>query len=202
MDIRLSKVKVFDELSQETIAFTAEVFIGDKKVASARNDGGGGMTMLHPVDVAGQQLIIEAEKWLKEPQTGAKVGKFYNLSDYVDALLTPYLAALDKADYERTVRKEMNKGILYGEPYVSLFCRPLSNTVNQICATEAGMNTLMKAIKDDIVPEFKDGWKILNQNLPKQLTSQFPPETFLHLPNKKHRVVSNDPVGKGKAKKK
>lgn len=42
MKLQLKKVKIYDELSEETICFTAELYADGKKVATVKNDGRGG----------------------------------------------------------------------------------------------------------------------------------------------------------------
>lgn len=44
MKLGLRKVKVYDELSEETICFTADLYADGKKVATVKNDGRGGST--------------------------------------------------------------------------------------------------------------------------------------------------------------
>lgn len=44
MKLGLRKVKVYDELSEETICFTAELYADGKMVAKVKNDGRGGST--------------------------------------------------------------------------------------------------------------------------------------------------------------
>ena len=50
MKLGLRKVKVYDELSEETICFTAELYAGGKMVAKVKNDGRGGSTDVYFVD--------------------------------------------------------------------------------------------------------------------------------------------------------
>ena len=44
MKLGLRKVKVYDELSEETICLTAELYADGKMVAKVKNDGRGGCT--------------------------------------------------------------------------------------------------------------------------------------------------------------
>ena len=47
MKLQLKGVKVYDELSEETICFTAELHVDGKKLATVRNDGCGGCTNVY-----------------------------------------------------------------------------------------------------------------------------------------------------------
>ncbi|MCK7559358.1 hypothetical protein MKQ70_32085 [Chitinophaga sedimenti] len=44
MKIVLKGLRVYEEMSEETNAFSADLWIEGKKVAKAKNDGRGGMT--------------------------------------------------------------------------------------------------------------------------------------------------------------
>jgi hypothetical protein len=44
MKLQLKKIKLYNELSEETICFTAELYADGKKVATVKNDGRGGST--------------------------------------------------------------------------------------------------------------------------------------------------------------
>jgi hypothetical protein len=62
MKIELRKIKVCKELSQETEAFFAEVWVDDKRVGTTRNDGHGGSNY---VDVADRALRPAMEAWAR-----------------------------------------------------------------------------------------------------------------------------------------
>ena len=44
MKLQLKKIKIYDDMSEETICFTAELYADGKKVATVKNDGRGGST--------------------------------------------------------------------------------------------------------------------------------------------------------------
>ena len=46
--ITLRNVRIYDELSEETICYRAEVFIDEDRVGTAENDGKGGATFFRP----------------------------------------------------------------------------------------------------------------------------------------------------------
>jgi hypothetical protein len=48
MDIKLKNIHVDHRLSEETNAFTADLFINGKNVGTAMNSGQGGMTSCRP----------------------------------------------------------------------------------------------------------------------------------------------------------
>ena len=65
MKLQLKKVKVYDELSEETICFTAELYANGKKVATVKNDGRGGSTDVYFSEgwrsESAQQVILFAK---------------------------------------------------------------------------------------------------------------------------------------------
>lgn len=93
--ITIAKLKVAASLSEETMAFTADIYFDGKKVGYAKNDGQGGMTFCSPYEGTGQKLA-EAEAFagtlpiLKSDgtQDTDHTGKlaFASLDDVVDEL--------------------------------------------------------------------------------------------------------------------
>jgi hypothetical protein len=62
--ITLTKLKVSDFASQETLCFVATVLLDGKPIAEARNDGHGGITHLYAMDGARKRLA-QAEAFAK-----------------------------------------------------------------------------------------------------------------------------------------
>jgi hypothetical protein len=68
MKIELKKIRVYERMSEETTAFTADVHINGKNVGTAENGGKGGETQLnfyHVKDSPLRKLCDEAEAWAK-----------------------------------------------------------------------------------------------------------------------------------------
>lgn len=61
MKLELKKVKFYDELSEETLCYTAELHVDGKKVATVKNDGRGGCSSVYFTEgwrsESAQQLI-------------------------------------------------------------------------------------------------------------------------------------------------
>ena len=62
--IKLKSVKVCQWASRETLCFTASVYFDGKRIATAENDGRGGMTHFRPLPEKFDQLQ-EAYAWAK-----------------------------------------------------------------------------------------------------------------------------------------
>lgn len=95
MKLQLKKIKIYDELSEETICFTAELYADGKKVATVKNDGRGGSTDVYFAEgyrsESTQQVIQYAKdnpivyKFPWGDYVGSQVG------DHVDRLLDMWL---------------------------------------------------------------------------------------------------------------
>lgn len=64
MNVALKKIKIREEMSEETTAFTAEIFINNKKSGYARNSGCGGCTDYYPY-LGFREVFEEAELYFK-----------------------------------------------------------------------------------------------------------------------------------------
>jgi hypothetical protein len=97
MKIELKNVKHYPAMSEETPAFSATIYIDDKKAGEAKNDGRGGMTWITPFDT--QARIAEYAKSLP-PRTYSLDGKqtfTHNLGadDVIDDLFYAWQIAGD-----------------------------------------------------------------------------------------------------------
>ncbi|CDT00991.1 hypothetical protein BN1088_1432764 [Sphingobacterium sp. PM2-P1-29] len=65
MNIETKNIKHAPSLSQETEAFTANIYINGKHAGYAENAGHGGETNYYPKDAKGKELIKQAEDFAK-----------------------------------------------------------------------------------------------------------------------------------------
>lgn len=65
MKIEVRNIQIIDNASEETIAFTAKLFIKGKWVADVKNEGRGGATTYKAIDAIYQSIIREAEAYCK-----------------------------------------------------------------------------------------------------------------------------------------
>lgn len=95
MKLQLKKVKVYNELSEETICFTAELYVDSKKVAKMKNDGCGGSTVVYFADGCRSESAQQVTQFAKENPIvynfpwGDYVGS--HVEDHVDRLLDLWL---------------------------------------------------------------------------------------------------------------
>ena len=95
MKIELKNVKISESLSEETTAFTADIFVNGKKAGYARNDGRGGCTNYQPFQET-RELLNEAEKFtltlpkIKYDFNGKTFEMDSNLENVIDNLLEKF----------------------------------------------------------------------------------------------------------------
>ena len=100
MKIELKKVSYSERLSEETSAFVADVYIDGKKRGEARNDGHGGPTTIHPVDLE-REIDAYAKTLPPEPNPWEKGGTIQPDAEIlIDDALTDYL---DRRDLKRAL---------------------------------------------------------------------------------------------------
>ena len=66
MKLQLKKIKIYDELSEETICFTAELYADGKKVATVKNDGRGGSTDVYFTEGWRSESVQRVIQYAKE----------------------------------------------------------------------------------------------------------------------------------------
>lgn len=161
MEIQLKKVYFSEQLSEETNAFTADVYFKGKRIGYAKNDGHGGCTDVRTYGRETIKQFNEAEEYAKslpqiEHEFNGKVHKWdSNLEAVVDDLFTEWLN-------KKEIQKEQRKGIFYQKP---------NGTKATIYWKGYTIATLKKhpqgigMIKAKVLELQNDGHTILNTNL-------------------------------------
>lgn len=118
MKIELKNVKFSEHLSEETNAFTANLYVNGKKCGYVRNDGCGGDTMVQNYDGTTRNLFHECEEYCKTlpPRTYKFNGKTHeypaNIENFVDDLFEDWL----KQKELKKLEKKMVDSLLWGVP--------------------------------------------------------------------------------------
>jgi len=163
MKIELKKIKIAEHMSEETTAFTADIYIDGKQAGYAKNDGHGGSTYYHAYE-GKRDLIAKAEKHcltLPPIKYGAEHGmKAFeikmDLENFIDELVT---AELKKKDLKKLEKKMVNT-IMWGQPNGTSYVQV---KLPQPIASYP-LPAIQKAI-DTYKKEFKKGDVFLNTNL-------------------------------------
>lgn len=155
MKIELKAIKFSASQSEETNAFTGEVYIDGKKAAHARNSGRGGCTMIqaYPGFV---DTLVKAEAYAK---TLPKVqGLKMDLEFYLDLQVDEFLKKKEEAKLDKLMLKSIVFKKKNGElAYISY----KGHTIAEIIKSEKGREIL----KDLFQRLRKDGSTILNKNI-------------------------------------
>jgi hypothetical protein len=129
MKIELKSIKFSEAMSEETNAFTANLYINGKKVAYCKNRGHGGCTDYDHITPEDRKTIADAETYCKAlPKTKWHDMEFdQSLESVIDQLLEDWLQAKETKKQERKMKTCVLVGIPNANSYgVYNFKRPLS----------------------------------------------------------------------------
>jgi hypothetical protein len=87
MNIELRNLKVYPALSEETRAYSADVYIDEKKAFSAENSGKGGSDIYYPYGASGLDDLHKAEQYA-ESLPAEKVDDMTEVSMDLDLLIS------------------------------------------------------------------------------------------------------------------
>ena len=166
MKIEIKNIKVAEHLSEETTAFTADIFVNGKKAGYARNDGRGGDTDCNAYPEQRELLRQAADYCLTLPprilkSSFAELGEIevkMNLTEFVDEAIDKHLAAKEQKKLEKRMVNSLLIGVPGGNSYKQIsFNKPLSEIL------PLQLQTYVNKYKK----EMKEGEKFLNTNLEK-----------------------------------
>jgi hypothetical protein len=166
MKIELKNVKISESLSEETTAFTADIFVDGKKAGYARNDGRGGCTEYHSFPET-RELFNKAEKFaLTLPKTVHEFnGKKHEFNSNLELVIDNIIESILEQKYKKKIEKACLKGILKGNKFGYsgiTFKMPIKEIVR--IHGEKGVAHLQTTY-DRIKSELKEGETIVNTNL-------------------------------------
>jgi hypothetical protein len=161
MNITLKKLHVSKQLSEETTAFTADVYSNNKLIGYAKNDGQGGNTIIHS-EYANKDLYQETLNYCNSlpPKKYSDYEFAQSLESIVDDLVSETLNAKELVNSKKKLLVNMRKGLCVGtlEHYEIIWWK--GHTLETILRNPNGFETVKAKIKSI----GKD--KILNTNLP------------------------------------
>ena len=117
MKIELKKLKVFEEMSEETTAFVADLYINGKKAAYCKNDGHGGCTMIQPYSADLRDLVDEANAYCKSlPPLQFEVGSgsMMDLPQDLELVVDGLVDEKEQEKFEKKRDKACIKNFVYG----------------------------------------------------------------------------------------
>jgi len=165
MKITLKKLKIAEHMSEETTAFTADIFVDGKEAGYAKNDGHGGSTYYHPYE-GKRDLIGKAEDFclalppIKYNSTilDDELVIPMDLEHFIDDLIEQELRNKDKKKFEKKMETRIMWGVAGGNSYTEVnFKRPLSSIPTSQLQTQINIFKF----------KLKKGEVFLNTNLEK-----------------------------------
>jgi hypothetical protein len=200
MEIELKNVQEYKKLSEETMAYSATLYINGKRAGEVRNDGRGGMTKITPYDQNGHQLIEQAKEHslnLLDPNNehfGKGRAFPYTLDMYIDHLADKML---DEADLKKLITKmelltpnHVVMEIKKGEYKATKLKWPMEEILN----TPSKKNGLAKLLVR-MQQELPIGSVLLNKNIPAEIV----PDRFkVYVSKKKGKQQQTKPQGENK----
>lgn len=169
MNIVLKNLKIYEGLSEETTAFTADVYVNGKKVAYAKNDGHGGCTDYNAYGTPeAKKLMNEAEQYcinLPKKSVEFKTGNSVEFDQTLESVIDDLVFEAENAKAEKKLLKNMEKGICYGTPNSYSLISWKGFPIKAMLMSSVGKPMLIKRLS-----ELKaEGKTILNTNIPKEL---------------------------------
>lgn len=178
MQIELRNIRVAEHMSEETTAFTANLYVDNQKIAFVKNEGRGGSTNYEPFKPEDLATLRKAEEYCKNlpPAVyyetvidGKPLTVPMNLENYIDDLLDKHLSQKEREKFNKRMEKHQEDSILYGIPDKQYYRLKLIKPVAEILKSPKGMEALKHNIQEKIIPRLKEGEAILNTNLPAEL---------------------------------
>jgi hypothetical protein len=178
MKIELKNIHFSQQLSEETNAFSANLYIEGVKAGSVSNRGRGGPTLCKAVDERGDQLIIAAEKYCHSlpSETSGLGSEQYELKmdigRYVDKLLVKYLQEKENQKFQKKLETAIERGIVVGIPGKSFEVWEFKQPIGILLQHPKGPDMIKNALKEDIISELSGGKIIMNTNIPQKLLEE------------------------------
>ncbi|WP_461789425.1 hypothetical protein [Pedobacter sp.] len=174
MKIELKNIKHSPSLSEETEAFTANIYIDDVLAGYASNRGHGGPTDYGHANEKGRELIKKAEEYCNGlPPTQYPATENMeafsvdmNLENYIDELLGKHLDQKILQQFRNQIKRAMEKSIVVGVPDQSFRQFSFKTPIAQILNHPRGHEVLASNIREGVIPKMKEGEMILNTNIP------------------------------------
>lgn len=112
--VEIKKIQIVDRLSEETLCFSAKIYVGGKAVGEARNHGHGGSTDWWIVDPKARELV---EAFATEATRGAKYLFDGPVAHWVDDQVHAAWKAKETRRVERLRDKNRRDFIARGEAF-------------------------------------------------------------------------------------
>jgi hypothetical protein len=174
MEIELKNIQYREKQSEESYAFSANLYIEGQLVGTASNRGRGGPTAYLSIDENGRKLISDAEIYIATLPSDKLSGNVYfsmahNLDSYIDHRVAEYLLEKEQKEFRKKIEGYMKKGIVVGIPDKTFGMWKFTDPLEKILSHPDGHEVLIRALIKNIIPTLSDGELILNTNIPESI---------------------------------
>lgn len=178
MKIELKNIKYSEHLSDDSNAFTANLYINSKHAGAVINQGMGGPTNYNGINREGALLIKDAEKYCRALppmdmseyyRDGDKHTLPMDLELFIGNLFDEYLTQRDLKQFRGKVNRAMAKSFVIGVPDKSFSLVQFKKPFAEMLAGRDGENVVIKILKDYALPKLEGNNILLNTNFPERL---------------------------------
>lgn len=174
MNIELKNIHYSPTLSDDSNAFTANLYINGKKVCMVRDNGNGGGLDYGIVDPTLRPPLNEAEQWCKQlppvisplsPDDDKPSYLEMDLELYIDDLLMKYFQRLEERKFER----KMADTFLYGTSAEHYGTIKFRYSFQHMMGLPDGREKITAMLRKHILPKIAKGYRLLNTNIPEEI---------------------------------
>lgn len=166
MDIQIKNVKFNDRLSEETICFTADIYVDGRKVGWAKNQGFGGSTDFGFPNDNGD-LLKQVSEFLPPSKFSFQTS---GIEDFIDDAVYELYNKKEADKLEKKMKRSFEKYVCYGKKvdngysYTQLGFKGTPKLAD-VVKTRQGFDALQNMVTRIIAKELGEGEVILNTNL-------------------------------------
>jgi hypothetical protein len=175
MKIELKRITVNERLSEETNCFVADLYIDGHKIGLASNRGDGEQTTYHPDHAYGRKIIQKAEQYcinLPPEQAefnGEQLAFKMNLPNYIDSLVSRFMAIKILKALNRKIKRETGDGIQYGKQDPDFKLLNFRRPFDEITSFKIWKEELVANISSTIKATNDKGNKVIITLLPEDM---------------------------------
>lgn len=163
MKVELRSIKVYDQMSEETTAFTAEIYVDGKKIGYTKNEGHGGCTDAYPYPEHHSKFnelcsYLESQPDIVYPEDEyPELSLKCNLEHWIDFQISEYLKERENKKLIKHCETAICYKVIGGYARVSWG----KYTIKELLNGTVGRETIQKKVN-----ELKSkGFEVLNKNL-------------------------------------
>lgn len=178
MKIELKKIEYSARLSEETNAFSADLYIDGKKAGVASNRGHGGPTDYDGINKEGDDLIRQAEEYCKAlpPYKFTSGDEEYSLDMtlelFINNLLEAHLEQKELQKFRNKIDRAMEFSIVIGIPDQSFGTLSFKSPIDKILLLPKGPEILKETIANKVLPQLTGEKMVLNTNIPERILQE------------------------------